>query len=132
MLKYFVSTYKTQIHNSKTQIANQYFLLWSLYLSYLIPVQCPNSPNKSWIYWLFTVFCFKYNNDWLRIHKFYQCKQFRMILVHTCYYMSNLHNLLGGDHRIDVLVTSRDIKQTENRQTIEKEKDTCFCEESHW
>ena len=65
-------------HNNKTQIANQYFLLWSLYLLYLMLDQCTNSPNKSCIYWLFTFFCFKYNNDWLRIHKVHQWKQFEM------------------------------------------------------
>ena len=58
MLKHFASNY-----NSKNDITNQDFLLYSLYLSYLIPDQCPNSPDKGWIYWLFTVFCFKYNND---------------------------------------------------------------------
>ena len=37
-------------------------------------------------------FCFKYNNYWLRIHKLHQCKQFQMIFVNRCYYMSNLDN----------------------------------------
>ena len=44
-----------------------------------LPYECPNSPNKSWIYWLFFIFCSKYKNEWLRRHKLYQCKQFQLM-----------------------------------------------------
>ena len=41
----------------KYQTNISYFGL--LFISYLIPDQCPNSNNKSWIYWLFTVSLFQ-------------------------------------------------------------------------
>ena len=53
--------------------------IWKRFL----PNQCPNSHNKSWIYWLFTVFCFNYINNWLRIYKLYLCKQFQIIFGKT-------------------------------------------------
>ena len=67
---------------------------WSLeYGKWCLPDQCPSSTNKSWIYCFFV--CFKYNNDWPRIHKLHQRKQFQMIFGKQVDNMSKLHNLQG-------------------------------------
>ena len=38
-----------------------------------------NVPTKVKVTVYLLFFCFKFNNDWLRIHKLHQCKQFQMI-----------------------------------------------------
>ena len=57
---------------------------------------CTLSMSKFSIYWLFTVFffCFKYNNEWLRINKLHKCKQM-IFCIHSFISISQKHVIKG-------------------------------------